>query len=91
MRHGTARPISNPRCTSHPAQQVSHIETEKLLIKLVGAELARRKAAGTYRGKFSAVSHFFGCAGCERTPGFQGWQGRRRMQGGCCALGFGWA
>jgi pyrophosphate--fructose-6-phosphate 1-phosphotransferase len=39
---------------------VSHIETEKLLIKLVAAELARRKAQGTFRGKFSALSHFFG-------------------------------
>ena len=30
-------------------EQVSHIQTEKLLIKLVGQELMRRKAAGTYR------------------------------------------
>ena len=45
---------------------MSHIQTEQLLIKLVGAELMRRKAAGTYRGKFSAVSHFFGCARSRR-------------------------
>jgi pyrophosphate--fructose-6-phosphate 1-phosphotransferase len=44
----------------HGNVQVSHIETEKLLIKLVGLELARRKVAGTYRGKFAALPHFFG-------------------------------
>ena len=40
--------------------QVAHIETEKLLIKLVHDELARRKANGTFHGKFSALSHYFG-------------------------------
>ena len=44
----------------HGNVQVSHIQTEKLLIKLVGLELARRKASGTYRGKFAALAHFFG-------------------------------
>jgi pyrophosphate--fructose-6-phosphate 1-phosphotransferase len=44
----------------HGNVQVSHIETEKLLIKLVGLELARRKAAGTFGGKFAALAHFFG-------------------------------
>ncbi|KAL4443799.1 hypothetical protein ABPG75_011536 [Micractinium tetrahymenae] len=47
----------------HGNVQVSHIQTEKLLIKLVGQELARRKAQGTFRGKFSALSHFFGYEG----------------------------
>ena len=42
------------------ALQVSHIETEKLLIKMVAAELARRKVAGAYTGKFAALAHFFG-------------------------------
>ena len=42
---------------------MSHIQTEKLLVQLVGAELLRRKAAGTYRGKFAALSHFFGYEG----------------------------
>ena len=39
---------------------MSHIETEKLLIKLVAAELAWRKVAGKYSGKFAALPHFFG-------------------------------
>ena len=43
-----------------PCEQVAHIETEKLLIKLVHDELARRKANGTFHGKFSALSHYFG-------------------------------
>ena len=43
-----------------PVVQVAHIETEKLLIKLVHDELARRKANGTFHGKFSALSHYFG-------------------------------
>ncbi|EFN58046.1 hypothetical protein CHLNCDRAFT_34452 [Chlorella variabilis] len=47
----------------HGNVQVSHIQTEKLLIKLVGLELARRKASGTYRGKFAALAHFFGYEG----------------------------
>ncbi|KAI7839314.1 hypothetical protein COHA_007012 [Chlorella ohadii] len=47
----------------HGNVQVSHIQTEKLLIKLVGQELMRRKAAGTYRGKFAALAHFFGYEG----------------------------
>ncbi|KAL4442020.1 hypothetical protein ABPG77_011281 [Micractinium sp. CCAP 211/92] len=47
----------------HGNVQVSHIQTEKLLIKLVGQELARRTAQGTFRGKFSALSHFFGYEG----------------------------
>ncbi|PSC71535.1 pyrophosphate-fructose 6-phosphate 1-phosphotransferase subunit beta [Micractinium conductrix] len=47
----------------HGNVQVSHIQTEKLLIKLVGMELMRRKAQGTFRGKFSALSHFFGYEG----------------------------
>lgn len=46
-------PLASPR-------QVSHIQTEKLLVGLVGQELLRRKAQGTYRGKFAALSHFFG-------------------------------
>ncbi len=44
----------------HGNVQVSHIETEGLLIQLVGAELARRKVAGKYGGRFAALPHFFG-------------------------------
>jgi diphosphate-dependent phosphofructokinase len=42
---------------------VSHIETEKLLIRLVEAELEARAAAGTFKGKFNGVGHFFGYEG----------------------------
>ena len=52
-----------PHCSLHAHEQVSHIETEKLLVKMVAAELLRRKVAGTYRGKFAALSHFFGYEG----------------------------
>jgi pyrophosphate--fructose-6-phosphate 1-phosphotransferase len=47
----------------HGNVQVSRIETEKLLIGMVEQELAARKAAGTYTGKFSALGHFFGYEG----------------------------
>ena len=39
------------------------IESEKLFSALVKDELAKRKAAGTYNGKFSALHHFFGYEG----------------------------
>jgi pyrophosphate--fructose-6-phosphate 1-phosphotransferase len=44
----------------HGNVQVSLIETEKLLIEMVGKHLAEMKAAGTYKGKFSGLAHFFG-------------------------------
>ncbi|MDR3174177.1 MAG: diphosphate--fructose-6-phosphate 1-phosphotransferase, partial [Treponema sp.] len=47
----------------HGNVQVSRIETEKLLIGMVEKELEERKAAGTYKGKFSALGHFFGYEG----------------------------
>lgn len=47
----------------HGNVQVSHIETEKLLIRLVESELAKRRAAGTYKGKFNGLPHFFGYEG----------------------------
>ena len=43
--------------------QVSLIESEKLFSELVKNELAKRKAAGTYKGKFGAQHHFFGYEG----------------------------
>ena len=47
----------------HGNVQVSRIETEKLLIELVGEKLNRMKMKGEYNGKFSALAHFFGYEG----------------------------
>ena len=47
----------------HDNVQVSLIESEKLFSEMVKNELARRKAAGTYKGKFGAQHHFFGYEG----------------------------
>lgn len=47
----------------HGNVQVSLIESEKLFSELVKNELAKRKAAGTYKGKFAAQHHFFGYEG----------------------------
>ena len=47
----------------HGNVQVSLIESEKLFSEMVKNELDRRKAAGTYKGKFGAQHHFFGYEG----------------------------
>ena len=47
----------------HGNVQVSLIESEKLFSAMVKAKLAERKAAGTYKGKFAALHHFFGYEG----------------------------
>ena len=47
----------------HGNVQVSLIESEKLFSEMVKANLAARKAAGTYSGKFSAQHHFLGYEG----------------------------
>ena len=47
----------------HGNVQVSLIESEKLFSEMVKANLAARKAAGTYNGKFGAQHHFFGYEG----------------------------
>ena len=47
----------------HGNVQVSLIESEKLFSEMVKKELAKRKAAGTYKGKFGALHHFFGYEG----------------------------
>ncbi len=47
----------------HGNVQVSLIESEKLFSQMVKAELATRKANGTYKGKFSALHHFLGYEG----------------------------
>ena len=47
----------------HGNVQVSRIETEKLLIGMVEKRLEKLKKEGIYRGKFSALGHFFGYEG----------------------------
>jgi len=52
----------------HGNVQVSKIETEKLLIEMVEAELAERKLEKKYVGKFAAQNHFFGYEGRCAAP-----------------------
>ncbi len=47
----------------HGNVQVSLIESEKLFSEMVKANLAARKKAGTYSGKFSPLHHFLGYEG----------------------------
>ncbi len=47
----------------HGNVQVSLIESEKLFSAMVKDNLAQRKAAGTYNGKFSPLHHFLGYEG----------------------------
>lgn len=47
----------------HGNVQVSKIETEELLIDLCTQRLKRLKDEGTFKGSFSALSHFFGYEG----------------------------
>ena len=47
----------------HGNVQVSLIESEKLFSAMVKDNLAKRKAAGTYSGKFSPLHHFLGYEG----------------------------
>lgn len=47
----------------HGNVQVSRIETDKMLIEMVGAKLDEMKADGKYVGKFSGLNHFFGYEG----------------------------
>ena len=47
----------------HGNVQVSLIESEKLFTEMVKKNLADRKAAGTYKGKFAPLHHFLGYEG----------------------------
>jgi len=47
----------------HGNVQVSLIESEKLFSEMVKKNLADRKAAGAYKGKFSPLHHFLGYEG----------------------------
>jgi pyrophosphate--fructose-6-phosphate 1-phosphotransferase len=47
----------------HGNVQVSRIETEKLIIGILEKRLAKMKAQGLYKGKFSTLGHFFGYEG----------------------------
>ena len=40
--------------------KLAQIETEKLIAYLVDQELKKRKEAGTYKGSFAPVTHYFG-------------------------------
>jgi pyrophosphate--fructose-6-phosphate 1-phosphotransferase len=52
----------------HGNVQVSRIDSEKLLIDLVGDLLREWKAKGEFNGKFSAQNHFFGYEGRCAAP-----------------------
>ncbi len=52
----------------HGNVQVSLIESEKLFSEMVKSELEKRKAAGTYKGKFADQHHFFGYEGRDAFP-----------------------
>ncbi|MDA3879226.1 MAG: diphosphate--fructose-6-phosphate 1-phosphotransferase [Prolixibacteraceae bacterium] len=52
----------------HGNVQVSKIETEKLLIEMVEAELGERKLENKFAGKFGSQNHFFGYEGRCAAP-----------------------
>jgi len=47
----------------HGNVMVSQIETEKLLVEMVEKKLRDMKKEGAFKGKFSAITHFFGYEG----------------------------
>ncbi|KAJ9686506.1 hypothetical protein PVL29_015417 [Vitis rotundifolia] len=66
----------------HGNVQVAKIETEKMLIQMVGTELEKRRQEHSYNGKFNGQSHFFGYEGrCGLPTNFD--------SNYCYALGYG--
>lgn len=56
---------------SHGNVQVSKIETERMLMEMVGKELKDRTKKGNYKGSFSPVPHFCGFEGrCSMPSNF---------------------
>jgi len=53
---------------SHGNVVVSQIETEKLVAQMVAIEMAKRKAAGTFKGEFNPIYHFCGYQGRSNLP-----------------------
>jgi 6-phosphofructokinase len=49
---------------------LSQIETEKLLAYFVSEEMEKRKKAGTFKGSFAPVTHFFGYQGRAAHPSY---------------------
>ena len=47
----------------HGNVMVSQIETEKLLVEMLEKQLKDMKKAGSFKGKFAAITHFFGYEG----------------------------
>ena len=47
----------------HGNVMVSQIETEKLLVEMVEKKLRAMKKEGAFKGKFAAITHFFGYEG----------------------------
>lgn len=64
---GIQQQLCNDR-DPHGNVQVSLIETEKMLAQMVGVKLAAMKSAGTYTGKYSTQTHFFGYEGRCAAP-----------------------
>ena len=64
---GVARQLALDR-DPHGNVQVSLIETEKLLSTMVAQKLEKMKKNGIYKGKFSAMHHFFGYEGRCAAP-----------------------
>ncbi len=60
--HDVARQLTLDR-DPHGNVQVSLIETEKLISRMVAARLEEMREEGLYNGKFSTMHHFFGYEG----------------------------